>query len=187
MISYKTFVAHNSKSFVFSRYPIKLFVKFACLTMLILIDRWKWVKIVSVSSLSYRRLEPKAPAFLLSLCGVYLSSSGFILGSLELYPSAALLNSLPQVKTSLTTHWLIHLMGWLSKIFKCSDHKVLDGHSDWRYGAETAETHQSASLVSIGTLIKKFILSFWCLLTHGTSSIKLLQSLNIWNVRWVQE
>ncbi|KAH6824282.1 DA1 [Perilla frutescens var. hirtella] len=39
-------------------------------------------------------------------------------------------------------------MGWLSKIFKCSDHKVLDGHYDWRYGTETAENHQSSSLNS---------------------------------------
>ncbi|XP_042006543.1 protein DA1-like [Salvia splendens] len=39
-------------------------------------------------------------------------------------------------------------MGWLRKILKCSDHKVLEGHSDWRYGADTAETPQSASLNS---------------------------------------
>ncbi|KAG6406395.1 hypothetical protein SASPL_133995 [Salvia splendens] len=39
-------------------------------------------------------------------------------------------------------------MGWLRKILQCSDHKVLEGHSDWRYGVDTAETPQSASLNS---------------------------------------
>ena len=86
-----------------------------------------------------------------------------------------------QVETSLAVLWLIYLMGWLRKILKCSDHKVLEGHSDWRYGADTAETPQSASLVSkFVTFILFYFLFFLIGLSH---SIKLLQSLNVWNVR----
>lgn len=35
-------------------------------------------------------------------------------------------------------------MGWLSKIFKGSNHKVSEGRYDWRYGADTVENHPSS-------------------------------------------
>ncbi|KAK6118904.1 hypothetical protein DH2020_047357 [Rehmannia glutinosa] len=39
-------------------------------------------------------------------------------------------------------------MGWLSKIFKGSNHKVSDGQYDWRYGTDAVDNHQSTSLNS---------------------------------------
>ncbi|KAL0314758.1 UNVERIFIED_CONTAM: protein DA1 [Sesamum angustifolium] len=38
-------------------------------------------------------------------------------------------------------------MGWLSKIFKGSNHKLSEGRYDWRYGADTVENHPSADTV----------------------------------------
>ncbi|KAK6131169.1 hypothetical protein DH2020_035089 [Rehmannia glutinosa] len=38
-----------------------------------------------------------------------------------------------------------HLMGWLSKIFKGSNHKVSEGRCDWSYEADTVENHPSTS------------------------------------------
>ncbi|GER42650.1 hypothetical protein STAS_19451 [Striga asiatica] len=40
-------------------------------------------------------------------------------------------------------------MGWLSKIFKGSNHKVSERRYDWRYGADTVDNHQSNSLNSL--------------------------------------
>ncbi|KAG8389976.1 hypothetical protein BUALT_Bualt01G0035400 [Buddleja alternifolia] len=39
-------------------------------------------------------------------------------------------------------------MGWLSKIFKGSNHKVSTGRHDWRYASDTVENRQCASLDS---------------------------------------
>ncbi|KAG8377718.1 hypothetical protein BUALT_Bualt08G0061900 [Buddleja alternifolia] len=36
-------------------------------------------------------------------------------------------------------------MGWLSKIFKGSNHKVSEGRYDWRYGSDAVENHPSTS------------------------------------------
>lgn len=41
------------------------------------------------------------------------------------------------------------IMGWFSKIFKGSEHKVSEGQYDWRYGAEPVENNPSTSWVSI--------------------------------------
>ncbi|KAL6511713.1 hypothetical protein OROGR_021310 [Orobanche gracilis] len=40
-------------------------------------------------------------------------------------------------------------MGWLSKIFKGSNHKLTEGRYDWRYGADTMENHPPPSRDSL--------------------------------------
>lgn len=68
----------------------------------------------------------------------------------SLIPSAALLDSLLQVKASFVVHWFkVHLMGWLSKIFKVSNHKVSDGRYGLRYDTDTSPNHQSTSSVCL--------------------------------------
>ncbi|KAL6572633.1 hypothetical protein OROMI_013591 [Orobanche minor] len=43
-------------------------------------------------------------------------------------------------------------MGWLSKIFKGSNHKLTEGRYDWRYGADTMENHPPPSRDSLSEL-----------------------------------
>lgn len=53
---------------------------------------------------------------------------------------------------------IVQLMGWLSKIFKTSDHRTSEGHYDLRYGSDAVENHPSTSWVRSDILIH-FIVS----------------------------